>query len=479
MSQQKHTTEFESCIEQVMEQGHDKGSAFAICTDSFKKAGKPIFVGESEKQKLHLFCESFKLEGNRVSGVAIHPKRLFHPEEGMTHVYLKEELEKASTSLAGKPFGIDHIYVLPPPNIVTKSWYCPEHEGVCFEGLVDDHIAEKIRKKAFKGISIELDWLRPGGSVHYVNGVAAKNFELTSLHLLTKFPPADVDAFIKLWNSIKEQLVVAPAKPLDEEVAELKTSFEAFQNAVNERFAKIEGQLSALIPQSPSPIVSAQTETSKVIGGKKMSEQNQNQEPEKDEHGCIIGKERYDEETEKCVAITAEARASFLEAKLRLREQEGELTVEEIKAKIAELTKQKAELDAKLYPESELSEDEKTAVRAQMDILWAEIDAYEQALAAKIAGQAAPPQTSPTETDLQKIRETIVTLRKRLVETEAALATIEKQKKRETASWKERYETLREAVKAAIPVNRVWRSWSAGPQRYVQEHLKILREIDS
>ena len=117
----QHTAEFEKCVTQVMEQGHEKSSAFAICTDSFQKAGKPIFIGESEKQKLHLFCESFKLEGNKVSGVAIHPKRIFHPEEDMTHVYLREELEKAAPTLVGKPFGIDHMYILPPPNIINKA----------------------------------------------------------------------------------------------------------------------------------------------------------------------------------------------------------------------------------------------------------------------------------------------------------------------------------------------------------------------
>ena len=208
MSENKqHTAEFETCINQVMEQGHEKSSAFAICTDSFKKAGKPIFVGESERQKLHLFCESFKLEGNRVSGVAIHPKRIFHPEEEMTHVYLKEELEKAAPTLVGKPFGIDHMYILPPPNLITKAWYCGEHEGVCFEGLVDDYIAEQIRKKAFKGLSIELDWLRLGGSVEYVNGVAARNFELTSVHFLRRYEPGDDEAFVKLMEAAGKQVL--------------------------------------------------------------------------------------------------------------------------------------------------------------------------------------------------------------------------------------------------------------------------------
>ena len=94
-NEKQRTAEFESCVQKVMKQGHEKGSAFAICTDAFEKAGKPIYVGESETQKLHLFSESIKLEGRKVSGVCIHPKRIFHPEEDLTHVYLKEELERA------------------------------------------------------------------------------------------------------------------------------------------------------------------------------------------------------------------------------------------------------------------------------------------------------------------------------------------------------------------------------------------------
>lgn len=571
MSQQKHTAEFESCVEQVMEQGHDKGSAFAICTDSFKKAGKPIFIGESENQKLHLFCESFKLEGNKVSGVAIHPKRIFHPEEDMTHVYLREELEKAAPTGAGKPFGIDHIYVLPPPNLLTKSWYCPEEDGICFEGLVDDYIAEQIRKKVFKGISIELNWLRPGGSVEYVNGVAARNFELTSVHFLKKYPPGDPDAYVKLWEKFREQLVVGQPLPLDQRVEALEQQIQELLNQINILNAKLE----VLTGTSSSPsatVQPAQPGASQTIGVMKMKEQNQNQEPEKDEHGCIvgkenwdpetekcvpietpaqesmkeqpeveqcvldgiglglsnvkiaekcnvslitvqeirggfvglyealkklreqqgnqepekdehgcvIGKERYDEEQDKCVPITAEARKAFLEAKLRLKEQEGELTVEEIKAKIAELAKQREELDKKLWPEppeSGLSEEEKAAIRTQIDVLWAEIDAYEQALKIKIAGQAAPPQTPPAETPIKA--ESLVALRKKLVDVEAQLSKIEKQQKRKAATWKEKFEKLRESLKGAIPPPRIWKSWTPGPQRYVQENLKILREIES
>jgi len=244
--ERQHTSEFEDCVEQVVKQGHDKGSAFAICTATFQKAGKPVYVGESESQKLYLFSESVRVEGNRVSGVCVHPKRIFHPEEGLEHVYLKEELEKAAPTLIGKPFGLDHLYVLPPPNVITNSWYDRVENGVAYEGTVDDEVAGKIRNKEFKGVSIELNWLRPGGKVEFMDGVAPRNFELTSVHLLRKFPPGDKDAFIRFWNAVMEQLVVSPAQTLDEKVGQLAERLESLSNWVNERLAKLEGMIAGL-----------------------------------------------------------------------------------------------------------------------------------------------------------------------------------------------------------------------------------------
>ncbi len=243
MAQNKqHTDEFEACIEQVVKQGHGKDSAFAMCTATFKRAGKPIYIGEAETQKLHLFSESVKIEGHKVSGVAIHPKRIFHPEEGVTHVYLKEELEKAAPTLVGKPFGVDHRFLLPPPNVITNAWYDAGQDGVAFEGFVDDEIAEQVGNRAFKGLSIELDWLRPGGRVEYANGIAPRNFELTSAHLLKNFPPGDKDAFIKVWNGIMEQLVSGPPLPLDQRVEGLEKRLEELSGQI----AVLAGKLDVL-----------------------------------------------------------------------------------------------------------------------------------------------------------------------------------------------------------------------------------------
>jgi hypothetical protein len=470
--------------------------------------------------KLHLFCQSFQLEGNKVSGVAIHPKRIFHPEDSVEHVFFREELKKAAPTGAGKPFGIDHCYLLDDPNRLTKSWYCPDEDGIAFEGLVDNQIAEQIRKKVFKGLSIELNWLRPGGRVEYVEpaGVAPFNFELTSVHFLKRFPPGDPEAYVKLWQSIREQLVVGPPQPLDQRVDALEQRLQDVLNQISVINAKLE----VLIGQSsPSATVQpAQPGASQTNGVMKMSEPNQSQEPEKDEHGCIIGKERwdadqekcvpvvaeqqepekdehgcligkerFDEENQKCVPIIAEARIAFLEAKLTLKEQEGQLSVEEIKQKIMDLTKRREELEKKLWPaapESGLSEEEKTSVRVDIDALYAEIAAYEHALKDIIAAQAVPPEKAkppeqqiPQDVEIKELKESLVSLRKDLVHAEAKLYSIEKQEEQEVTSSKERYARLVEAVKGAIPPPRIWKSWTPGPQRYVQENLKILHESAS
>lgn len=185
------------------------------------------------------------------------------------------------------------------------------------------------------------------------------------------------------------------------------------------------------------------------------TEQQGNEEPEKDEHGCLIGKETWDAENEKCIPISAEARIAFLEAKLRLKEQEGELSVDEIKQKIADLTKQREELDQKLYPESPLSEEEQTAVRAQLEQLFAEIEAYEQALAVKVAGQAVPPEQPPaTESKKKK------GLGEAIIPTTASQPN-------DLISRKE--------VLALLPT-RVPRHWGYGPHKVIMNLKRKLKE---
>jgi hypothetical protein len=74
----------------------------------------------------------------------------------------------------------------------------------------------------------------------------------------------------------------------------------------------------------------------------------------------------------------------------KTKEPEGEakteqMSVEEIKAKIAELSKQRQELMDKLYPEAELSEEERKNLSSQCDVIDAEISALKEVMAKVIA----------------------------------------------------------------------------------------------
>lgn len=187
--------------------------------------------------RLHLFAEAIKFDGKKVSGVAIHPKKLWHPEEGQSHLFLKEELKKSASSLGGRPFGVDHLRLLPAPNLVEKAWYDEQENGVAFEGTVDDAVGKKIKAGEFKGLSIELDWFKDGVMTERIGGaVAPRNFDFTSVHFMSRFPPADKETYVKVWEGIT--LPVVPA-PFDIQIDMLRQAFE-------ERVRYLEGQVSAL-----------------------------------------------------------------------------------------------------------------------------------------------------------------------------------------------------------------------------------------
>jgi len=210
------TEEFDRCVQQVMEQGHEKGSAIAICTTTFQKAGKQIHIGEAANVPTCYYMQGpvyyggFSEGKHKVYGQAIHPMKTVHPDEDIPErVYLEEELRKAAETLTGKHFGLDHWRILPEPNVITKSYW--KDGAVHFEGTVDDEIAELIKNNGLKGVSVEVDWMRPGGSLEWVNGVAPKNFELSNLHFLRYFNPGDPKAFVRVAEAHNRQYLLEHA----------------------------------------------------------------------------------------------------------------------------------------------------------------------------------------------------------------------------------------------------------------------------
>jgi RNAse (barnase) inhibitor barstar len=144
---------------------------------------------------------SISIEGKKVVGQALHPIKTYHPNEWpQVRVYLEEELKKSAGTLTGKPFGIDHLYLLPEPNRITRAWW--ENDAINFEGEVDDQIAQMISKNEIKGVSVEYDW----DVLQKANGVAPRGIEFTSLHFLKNFEPGDPDAYVKVLEGVIKKL---------------------------------------------------------------------------------------------------------------------------------------------------------------------------------------------------------------------------------------------------------------------------------
>ena len=199
--------DFEACVADIRKQNpdYDEETAKKVCGKlKAELEGKIPWQGTVKP-----------VEGNRVAGQALHPIKTYHPGEWPElRVYLEDELKKSAETLSGKPFGIDHLSLLPKPNQITRAW-C-EHDAINFEGEVDDKTAEMIRKGEITGVSVEYDW----DILQNVNGVAPKGIEFTSLHFLKNFEPGDPSAYAELLEAIITKLKEAKQKVKEQASAE-------------------------------------------------------------------------------------------------------------------------------------------------------------------------------------------------------------------------------------------------------------------
>jgi len=252
------------------------------------------------------------------------------------------------------PFGEDHLRLLGRPNFANKLWYDHQENGIGFEGTVDDQVAKKIADNVYKGLSIELNFFRKGNILRKVNGVAPLNFDVTSIHFTKRFPPADQDAYVKMWEGLV--LPIVP-QPLDVQIDEIRQFFE-------ERLRYLEGQVAAMtrnegFMQAPAPaiIIFKEAETKFTTEITKLREKLADFDKLKEAYHAEQGKPEK-EFTQKG-QILAERIEDYteglkvLEERVRNYRPEGEATVKlrkqlyEAEEKVDELTKEKREMDRK------------------------------------------------------------------------------------------------------------------------------------
>jgi len=385
-----------------------------------EEKGKSVFYAYCEKHNINYTKAKPKKENfswigdikpvpgatNLIRGEALHPLKTVHPEEWPSvRVYLEEELQKAAHTLANKPLLLDHSMLI--DGEVTGAQY--EDGAIEYVAQVNDsRILGLIKDGAIKHCSVEFEWK----SLEHVNGVAPKGINFTGLSLLKNFAPGDPLSMVELfevWEGIVKKLKEAKMKEqaepqefilymLHDPMAFLP---EHFSTAWIDQTNGIQGIFGRL-RKDPENSVPQALLFMKATGWtlEKMQDWLQNHpqylrasapaQPGIQPASGDTGVMKMSKGKLKPKLKTLEGRVTFLETVQRLKEQDAELTVEEIKQKIIDLTKQQEELRSKLYPESPLSEEEKTAVQTQIDVLYAEIQAYEQALATKIAGQVTP-----------------------------------------------------------------------------------------
>jgi hypothetical protein len=145
--------------------------------------------------------------------VSLHSMKTFHEQFPTIRDYAVGEVRNASPSLGGKPLILDHVKELPYPNRITRGWFDEALLAACCEGLVTPQVAAWIRNGEIKGVSIELRWDIPGGSVAFVDGFQARGFEFTGLSLLHQLEAGDKNAFIRLAEAIYTPRPHEPAQP--------------------------------------------------------------------------------------------------------------------------------------------------------------------------------------------------------------------------------------------------------------------------
>lgn len=164
-------------------------------------------VVKKSEGRLYLFCNSLMLEGKKVHGAAIHPMATYHPYEWpKVRVYLDDYLERAAPSAVGKPFMLDHSRTLSAENKITKNVWNSEKAQVEYEGEVSDDVANMIKSGKIKGVSVGLDFTKPGGGMLITEkGVIPYAFGFEEYSFLQHMEPGDPKAWVSLCEAMETQ----------------------------------------------------------------------------------------------------------------------------------------------------------------------------------------------------------------------------------------------------------------------------------
>jgi hypothetical protein len=139
----------------------------------------------------------------KIHGILIHPGVTIHPREAIrVHKYFKEDMIKAAPTLGGCPLCEDHEVMLG----CTFDWgkWNEEKNGVEFDATITEEVVQRIKSGRYHGISACMNWMREGGGLRWVDGVAPYNFVFYEGSLITdKMTPGDPQAYFDLMEAVE------------------------------------------------------------------------------------------------------------------------------------------------------------------------------------------------------------------------------------------------------------------------------------
>jgi len=181
--------------------GYDEETAKKVC-------GKM----KAELEESFSWISDIEKMGPLLRGKAIHPIKIYHPDEWpRLRVYLEEELEKSADSMVGKPLYLDHWYQFPGSRVLGAKYEDGALEYIADPGREAERIFDMIRRGDSKHVSIQYDYK----ILEQVNGLAPRGINHQHLSLLKDMTPGDPASSVEIWESIARQLKEAKSPPTD------------------------------------------------------------------------------------------------------------------------------------------------------------------------------------------------------------------------------------------------------------------------
>jgi hypothetical protein len=302
------------------------------------------------------------------------------------NIYTPEELQAFASKLVSAPVYVEHVSVDNAVGKVTKTEW--DGQTLWYEAeIFESDVADKIRKGLVQHVSVGADY----ETLDVVDGKIPHGLHNAELSLVAVpgIPETNIQILERLLESFK-----GPVKEYLKEQGDVSCVFcgnpaDYLVSICQSCFDKISPAGASAGQGTPTGIENMKEEDLKKLVDERVkaalkkagiSEQGARTDAERAKAHFNISDEDWDK-------LSEEQKQEYID-KLPDRGSAGQtLTVDQIKAKIADLAKRREEIMAQLYPEAELTDEQRTALNAEAETIWAEIEALEKALAELIVGQ--------------------------------------------------------------------------------------------